>query len=37
MRVLVVEDDALLGDAIQVGLKQAGHAVDWMQDGIAAD
>lgn len=37
MRVLVVEDDALLGDAIQAGLKQAGHAVDWMKDGIAAD
>ena len=36
MRILVVEDDALLGDAIQAGLKQAGYAVDWMQDGIAA-
>ncbi len=37
MRVLVVEDDALLGDAIQAGLKQAGYAVDWMKDGAAAD
>jgi len=37
MRVLVVEDDALLGDAIQAGLKQAGYAVDWMKDGVAAD
>jgi DNA-binding response OmpR family regulator len=37
MRVLVIEDDALLGDAIQAGLKQSGYAVDWMQDGIAAD
>lgn len=37
MRVLVVEDDALLGDAIQAGLHQAGFAVDWVQDGIAAD
>jgi DNA-binding response OmpR family regulator len=36
MRVLVVEDDALLGDAIQAGLKQAGFAVDWVKDGIAA-
>jgi two-component system OmpR family response regulator/two-component system response regulator QseB len=36
MRVLVVEDDALLGDAIQAGLKQAGYAVDWMKDGVAA-
>ncbi len=37
MRVLVVEDDALLGDAIQAGLKQAGYAVDWMKDGISAE
>ncbi len=37
MRVLVVEDDALLGDAIQAGLKQSGYAVDWMKDGISAD
>jgi len=37
MRVLVVEDDALLGDAIQAGLKQSGYAVDWMKDGVAAD
>jgi two-component system OmpR family response regulator/two-component system response regulator QseB len=37
MRVLLVEDDPLLGDAIQVGLKQSGYAVDWMKDGIAAD
>lgn len=37
MRILVVEDDALLGDAIQAGLKQAGYAVDWLRDGIAAD
>jgi two-component system, OmpR family, response regulator len=37
MRVLVIEDDALLGDAIQAGLKQSGYAVDWMRDGISAD
>ena len=37
MRVLLVEDDALLGDALQAGLKQAGHAVDWVRDGIAAE
>src|SRR3970040_840921 len=37
MRVLVVEDDALLGDAIQAGLKQSGYAVDWMKDGVAAE
>ena len=37
MRVLLVEDDALLGDALQAGLKQSGYAVDWMKDGAAAD
>jgi two-component system OmpR family response regulator/two-component system response regulator QseB len=37
MRILLVEDDALLGDALEAGLKQAGHAVDWVRDGISAD
>jgi DNA-binding response OmpR family regulator len=37
MRVLLVEDDALLGDAIQAGLKQSGYAVDWMKDGVSAE
>ena len=36
MRVLLVEDDALLGDGIRAGLKQSGFAVDWVQDGQAA-
>ena len=36
MRVLLVEDDAMLGNGIQVGLKQSGFAVDWTQDGEAA-
>ena len=37
MRILLVEDDVLLGDALQAGLKQAGHAVDWARDGISAE
>jgi len=37
MRILLVEDDALLGDALQVGLRQADHAVDWVRDGISAE
>jgi len=37
MRVLLVEDDPLLGDAVQVGLAQAGFAVDWVRDGVAAE
>ncbi|MFA7350583.1 MAG: response regulator transcription factor [Methylotenera sp.] len=36
MRILLVEDDTLLGDGVRVGLKQAGFAVDWVQDGLAA-
>ncbi|KAF0204996.1 MAG: two-component system OmpR family response [Gallionellaceae bacterium] len=37
MRILLIEDDDLLGDAIQAGLKQSGYAVDWMKDGVSAD
>ncbi|MEP7329915.1 MAG: response regulator transcription factor [Betaproteobacteria bacterium] len=37
MRILVVEDDPLLGDALQAGLKQRGFSVDWVKDGIAAE
>lgn len=37
MRVLLVEDDELLGDGVQAGLSQAGFRVDWVKDGIAAD
>ena len=33
MRVLIVEDDPLLGDALATGLKQRGFEVDWVQDG----
>lgn len=36
MRVLLVEDDELLGDAICSGLKHYGHTVDWVKDGKAA-
>ncbi|MBS1210349.1 MAG: two component transcriptional regulator, winged helix family [Proteobacteria bacterium] len=37
MRILLVEDHPLLGDAIHVSLRQAGYSVDWVQDGVAAD
>ena len=37
MRLLIVEDDELLGDGLQAVLQQRGHTVDWVQDGIAAD
>ncbi len=37
MRVLVVEDDEMLGDGLKTGLKQEGYTVDWLKDGNAAD
>jgi two-component system, OmpR family, response regulator QseB len=36
MRVLLVEDDLLLGKAVRTGLEQQGHAVDWVTDGQSA-
>ena len=36
MRILVVEDDPLLGDALRAGLRQRGFDADWVQDGVAA-
>lgn len=37
MRVLLVEDDELLGDGIRTGLKHYGHTIDWVKDGKAAN
>ena len=36
MRLLLVEDDSLLGDGIRAGLMLAAYAVDWVQDGKMA-
>lgn len=36
MRVLIVEDDPLLGEALAAGLKQRGFEPDWVQDGREA-
>lgn len=33
MRILIVEDDKLIGNGLQQALLQEGHAVDWMLDG----
>lgn len=33
MRVLLVEDDELLGDGLRTALVRDGHAVDWLKDG----
>lgn len=37
MRILIVEDDALLGRGIQAGLAENGFAADWVRDGEQAD
>ena len=37
MRILLVEDDTLLGEGIRVGLRQDGYAVDWVTRGEAAE
>ncbi len=37
MRVLLVEDDELLGDGLRTGLNQYGYTVDWLKDGLSAD
>ena len=34
MRVLLIEDDPLLGDALQAGLRHNGFAVEWLKDGM---
>src|SRR5690348_14258504 len=37
LRILLAEDDPLLGDAIAKHLGHGGHAVDWVRDGATAD
>ncbi|MDR3096061.1 MAG: response regulator transcription factor [Paraburkholderia sp.] len=36
MRVLLVEDDPMIGEAVQAALKDASYAVDWVMDGAHA-
>jgi two-component system response regulator QseB len=37
MRLLLIEDDTLLGDGIRAGLMQANYAIDWVTDGDAGE
>ncbi len=37
MRILLAEDDQMIGESIQRGLRQDGYAVDWVGDGVAAE
>ncbi len=36
MRILLVEDDELLGDGLQAGLRHCGFQADWLRDGESA-
>jgi two-component system response regulator QseB len=37
MRILLAEDDPLLGDGLRAGLRQLGFQVDWVRNGEAAE
>ncbi|MRW89930.1 response regulator [Duganella sp. FT80W] len=37
MRLLLVEDDPMIGESIEDGLRGERYAVDWVRDGLAAD
>jgi two-component system OmpR family response regulator/two-component system response regulator QseB len=37
MRILIVEDDPLLGDALKAGMQQRGFQPEWVKDGVSAD
>jgi two-component system OmpR family response regulator/two-component system response regulator QseB len=37
MRILLAEDDPMLGDGLRAGLRQQGFLVDWVRDGLAAE
>lgn len=37
MRILLAEDDEMLGDGLRAGLRQQGFLVDWVRDGSAAE
>lgn len=37
MRILLIEDDAMIGRAVRQGLVNAGFTVDWVSDGHAAE
>jgi two-component system OmpR family response regulator len=37
MRILLVEDDGMIAQALQAALQAAGYAVDWVDDGLTAE
>ena len=37
MKLLLVEDDVMIGESLQKALRKSGYAVDWVQDGQEAE
>lgn len=37
MRLLLVEDDGMVGESVCTGLRREGFTVDWVKDGVAAE
>ena len=37
MRLLLAEDDNMIGESVCAGLRRQGFAVDWVRDGVAAE
>jgi two-component system OmpR family response regulator/two-component system response regulator QseB len=37
MRILVVEDDPMIGESLEEGLRKEHYQVDWVRDGLAAE
>ena len=37
MRILLIEDDALIGDGLKVGLEKLGFSIDWFTDGAEGE
>lgn len=37
MKILLVEDDPTLGEAVELAARQAGFTVEWTRDGVQAE
>ena len=37
MRLLLIEDDAMIGESLECGLRGEGYALDWVTDGVRAE
>jgi two-component system, OmpR family, response regulator QseB len=37
MRLLLIEDDGMVGESVRTGLRREGFTVDWVKDEVAAE